>query len=397
MRVAFLNIPARGHTNPTFAVVAELVGRGHVVDYWSFDQFRAEIERAGGRFRAYPDVGEYEERQRAGNIFWLARVLLEATEKVLPTLLAELGTTRPDVVVHDSLAAWAAFAARALGIPAVASISTFVIDRRVVSRDPSLLLYGARQALGGWRDYLAFRRHARRIARRHGLPAPAFGGLFASLEALNIVYTSRELQPQGGRFDESFIFVGPSLRDEDPGAFPLERVDGCVYVSLGTLFNEHPEFFRAAIRGLARADRPLVVAVGDDVDPDSLGPVPANAIVRHVVPQLAVLRRCAAFVTHGGMNSVNEALASGVPLVVHPLVHDQLIVARRVAALGAGTILRRPDPPAIGRAVEAVLADPRYRTAAARLGEALRAGGGARRAADEIEKYAVTSARARTS
>ena len=42
------------------------------------------------------------------------------------------------------------------------------------------------------------------------------------------------------------------------------------------------------------------------------------------------------FVTHGGMNSVSEALFYGVPMVVIPLVSDQPVNARCVERLGVG-------------------------------------------------------------
>ena len=47
--------------------------------------------------------------------------------------------------------------------------------------------------------------------------------------------------------------------------------------------------------------------------PLDIGRPPPNFIVQPYVPQLEVLRRAAAFVTHGGMNSVSESLGLGVP------------------------------------------------------------------------------------
>jgi UDP:flavonoid glycosyltransferase YjiC (YdhE family) len=97
---------------------------------------------------------------------------------------------------------------------------------------------------------------------------------------------------------------------------------------------------------------------------------------------------------------VNEALYYGVPLLVYPQVHDQLIVARRVSKLGAGKTLRgRVTAADLRDAAAQVLADPRYRRRAMELGGTLRSGGGAQRAADEIERFAgvATAVPARTS
>ena len=48
-RIVFFSIPAYGHTNPTVEVVRQLVRRGHRVRYYSFEEFRAKLEGAGGR------------------------------------------------------------------------------------------------------------------------------------------------------------------------------------------------------------------------------------------------------------------------------------------------------------------------------------------------------------
>ena len=371
--------------------MTELVRRGHAVDYWSFDEFRDAIERAGARFRRYPEIPEYRARQAADNLVRLARLVMEVTEQILPVVLRELRAEPPDVIVHDALAVWGAYVARVLRIPAVSSISTFVVDGRVIRRDPALVLYGARQVAAAWLDLVPFERIRRTLRRTYGAPAPRAGEMWSIRERLNVVFSSRELQPYGELFGDDYAFVGASLRDEPRSdlTFETSLTPPLVFVSLGTLFNDRPEFFRAAIEALGPLAGTLVLSIGDSVDPTSLRPLRPSVVVRRFVPQLAVLRDAALFVTHGGMNSVTEALYHGVPLIVYPQVHDQLIVARRVAELGAGVVLRgTPGVAAIRRAAERVLAEPRYRARAAALGATLRAAGGASRAADEIERFA---------
>ncbi len=46
------------------------------------------------------------------------------------------------------------------------------------------------------------------------------------------------------------------------------------------------------------------------------------------------------FVTHSGMNSVNESLYYGVPMVLFPQHSEQRMVANRVVHLGAGIMLK---------------------------------------------------------
>ena len=115
--------------------------------------------------------------------------------------------------------------------------------------------------------------------------------------------------------------------------------------------------------------------------------MPRNCIVRETVPQLAVLRRARLFITHGGMNSVSEGLALGVPLLLDPQSPEQGIIAARVAELGAGRTIdtREATPAGIRAAADTVISGP-YGEAARSVARGLRSAGGAAAAADAIEE-----------
>ena len=364
----FLGVPAHGHVNPTLGIAAELVRRGVRVTYHCGEPYRTVVEASGAAFRPYAPGAIQNDMPRDGDVLGLARVVRTAETKIAPALLPLLEADRPDVVVHDSLAPWGKRLARQLGIPAVCSITTLVFDRRVALARPLLL--------------------ARLVARhaRTGTPpreVPAALDAIANHEDTNLVYTSRAFQPFGDSFDERFVFVGPIVREEPPLEPELARLDRLVYVSLGTLFSERLPLFRAAIEGLAPLGCPIVVSTGGRLDPSALGAVSPSVFVRRWVPQLAVLSRAVLAVTHGGMNSVNEALRSAVPLVVVPQAADQPWVARRVAELGAGVTVGRPTAERIADAARRALS-PETKRAAMRIGRTLRESGGAVRAADAI-------------
>jgi UDP:flavonoid glycosyltransferase YjiC (YdhE family) len=80
-------------------------------------------------------------------------------------------------------------------------------------------------------------------------------------------------------------------------------------------------------------------------------------------------------VSHGGFNSVKEALAEGVPLVIVPIAGDQPYCARRCQALGVGSVIGPADrnAAAIRAAVRTALADPCYREHARHMRSQIRA------------------------
>lgn len=75
---------------------------------------------------------------------------------------------------------------------------------------------------------------------------------------------------------------------------------------------------------------------------DELGQPPANVSLHEAVPQLELLPLCDAFVTHGGANSMHEALAYAVPMCVVPVFGDQPTNADTIERIGAGVSFRHP-------------------------------------------------------
>ena len=131
----------------------------------------------------------------------------------------------------------------------------------------------------------------------------------------------------------------------------------------------------------------LVIAHAGGLTDADAAKLPGNPVVVRYAPQLDVLARARLTITHGGLNTVLDSLASGVPLVTIPLTYEQPAIARRVEWTGAGQSIsvRALDPSGLARTVQAVLERPKYRDAAQRLRTVIMAAGGVARAADIVE------------
>jgi MGT family glycosyltransferase len=385
--IAFLNIGMHGHVNPTLPVVAELVRRGHSVTYHTSPAFRAEIEATGATVYLYPGADQL--LLDPPMPITLIAALARTTDRVLPAVLTDLRRAAPDLIVHDNACLWGAVAARELDVPAASSFTTFAYNRHVPSptRGSWSLLAAAAARPGVLQGYVRSRWGLRRRFDTRGLPPIDVGNIRAPL---NLVYTSQAFQPAVEYLDQSFRFVGPSIgaRPPDP-SFPTDRLqDPVLYASMGTVFNADPRLLRGFVTALAPLGGTVIVSTGQ-TDPAALGPLPANVLARRSVPQPEVLARAALFVTHGGMNSANEATYAGVPMLVVPQGADQPLVARRVVELGAGLSISTRDAAVepVRALARRLLDDPRFRAGAARLQVAQRRAGGYRRAADELERY----------
>lgn len=387
----FAGSPLFGHTNPTLPVVAELVRRGEHIIYYNSGSFQEAIVATGAEFRAYKSFPVIPEIVSTRMVDVLP-LLAEAEELFLADEAETLRGESIDFVIHDCMAVWGATTARLLGVPRVGSIPTLLINASVESLAARIMPRAVRPGRGGnrFRDipmlWSVFLRR-RRTHNRHGLKYRQIRDLFHG--EFSVVFTSPSLQPFADEFDDSVCFVGsPTVERAEHGDFPFEKLDAgrpIVYVSLGTLFNNNAEFFQTCFEALGGLDVQVVLSKGKQRAGLELPSAPDNFLVFDYVPQIAILKKAAAFVTHGGVGSSSEALHFGVPQVLIPQIWDGYLMAHQITQNGAGVTLGNPPSSAsLRQAVERVLADESFRQNSRLLGQDLTAAGGAERAADEI-------------
>lgn len=135
----------------------------------------------------------------------------------------------------------------------------------------------------------------------------------------------------------------------------------------------------------------VIMVVGESTNIAALGKVPANIEVVQRADQMAALAVADVFVTHCGMNSVNEALYYGVPMVLFPQTPEQSGVANRTKEVGAGLFLANDNTESIRKAVDTVLQNSSYKKAADTLSVSFHNQGGAVAAANLIEKVIIGS------
>jgi MGT family glycosyltransferase len=382
--IAVVHQSSGGHVRPLLPLVAALRARGARTVQWASPEWEAECATAGGEFRAIPDVGIDLDRPPP-NLIGMAELVARMTERMIPWMTEQLRRSGVDVVLRDTLAHHGRYAAYEARLPQVAFSAAMAFPRGIppaLRSMPTLRSMPAAlaQFAAGTPDALRLWRISRRLEQRYGAP---MGG---SLEVLagrygctTLVGTSRELQirPEG-LAGEDLRFVGPlraasaPAAGEEPALAVLCEGDELVYVSLGTVFEDRPAFFRDAAHALTRPGRRVILSVGR-IAPQTLGELPAGVTAHARVDQLAVLRRADLFITHGGFNSVQEGLVAGVPMLVFPQMQEQVLNADRVSELGAGLRLRRATPARIGAQADLILREPRFRAAAARTGAELRA------------------------
>ncbi|MFC4030120.1 macrolide family glycosyltransferase [Streptomyces polygonati] len=379
---AFVSAPASGHVNPTLPLVEELVRRGHRVSYATGPATMDGPLAAGATpvvlpSELPPDMGARGEFTADQLAVTLEYFLADARAS-FPVLSDHFSADRPDAVCYDSVTFTGRMLANLLGVHEISLVPTFAENESFSATQVYLppdfdhthpRLVAAIQEMG-------------KFAQGHKfLDDPNL--MFGYVAPTSVVFIPREFQLSGETFDERFHFVGPSLGSWQVAEEWSPRSDAPVLlISLGTVFNERPEFYRLCVEAFGDTAWQVVMAIGA-LDPQSLGPVPGNFEVHARVPQVAVLRHAKAFLSHAGMNSTMEALYHGVPFVAVPQIPEQRVIARRAEALQVGKALAEPTVQGLRDAVSEAES---FRPRVAAMSRTVRAAGGAAKAADMLEK-----------
>ena len=379
-RFLFVVPPLTSHLNPAAAIAGELSAQGHAVAWAGPETIlrpilgpTATIYRTGTRmYRGIRDRGTSPAQAFLdGYVVPLARFTLAAVDKAVREF-------EPDVVVVDQHGVAGALVAHRHGL-------------RWASLLPSSMgLFPDRAAeFDAWlAGSLA------KLWAEAELPPASDETLLSMMFSpyLQLAFTTTALTGEAPAADHVKL-VGPALcpRLGEP-AVPVDWLDpdrALVLVTVGTLnVDVATDFYQRAVQALAGLGDRLqgIVLAPPDILPDP----PDHVAVLPRVDVLALMPHLAAVVSHGGANTVGEALSHGIPLVVAPITLDQPRTAEQVVRAGAGIRVDFNDatPAVLREAMTAVLDDERYRAAAERIRDSFTAAGGAAAAAGHLSRLA---------
>ena len=344
MKILLINLPYQGHVIPTLGLAAELIRLGCQVSYMLPYGWEDTVARSGADFLGYQNHRQLSEQIR--NAF-------AAADAILPEF---------DLVLYEQFFFLGKHLAERHQKPAVRIFTAPVTNRALMDQ-----FIQAKGPMHLFRHKWIARAFTKDIAR--GIPMQTDNWLdeiILNPPGLNLVYTLRQYQPFEADFPEpQYRFLGPSVYDRREPPFDLQTEGRpLVYISLGTVLRRQTAFFRLCAQAFRDADVDVVISAGQGFDQRKLKNIPPNVRFYPCVPQVEVLKMADAFVTHGGMNSISEALACKVPMVVIPFVSDQSVNARSMESLGVARQLSHSGltEGVLRDAVLSVMRDPGIRS-----------------------------------
>lgn len=394
MHIAVVSLGAFGHVNPTLSVVTELVRRGVRVTYFTTENFRNIVEPTGADFvpvkswMADNDThndgkkdGSTEENVAAAVPF----LFLNEAGAYIDTILAVLEKDKPDAILHDFAGIAGTMAADILKVPNIMIYTSY----------PSNENYSVAESFEGVpADHplrIAAAQIAQGYAEKYGCRIMTMKEIFDGQGDLNLVMMQKRLVPNHESFGDNFVFTGVQIGKRTAfGSWKApDNGKPLLYSSLGTAFNNWPEYYPILFDAVRDLDINVFAALGA-IEPASLHDIPANVEVAQMVPQLDILSQASVFITHAGMGGTGEAIYYGVPMIAIPQMDEQAITARQIEKTGLGVAFL--DKNAITSenlkaAIVKLLEEPSYKKIADDFSADMKSLGGSKASADAIMRF----------
>ncbi|MEO7229291.1 MAG: nucleotide disphospho-sugar-binding domain-containing protein [Candidatus Limnocylindrales bacterium] len=425
--IVFFPEGAYGPTNNCVGIGQQLQLNGHRVVFIVEESFAGRLEGQGFEERLMR-LGPAPATEEAPGQFWIdfirdtAPIFRKPTieqlgEFMQPTWQALIDGARyvdgrlreiidevhPDVLVEDNVVAFPALPAS--GLPWVRIVSCNPSE----IKDPAVAPMSSGYPAADRSAWAAFRAEVDRthrsmwegfdtFVRERGAPGLAWGDLgpefihespwlnLYSYPAEADYERERPLGPTWHRLDST---VRASTETWELPEHLREGEGSLIYLSLGSLGSADVGLMQRLVDVMGTLRHRVVVSKGPLSDEIRLHD---NMTGEGFLPQPAILPMVDLVITHGGNNTVTEAFHHGVPMIVLPLFWDQVDNAQRVDETGYGARLSTygfRDEEFTG-AVERLLGDHSLRTRMAAMSARIQGSSGTARAADLIERVAMT-------
>ncbi|MBE5106622.1 UDP-glucosyltransferase [Bacillus thuringiensis] len=386
LNILMVNFPAEGHVNPTLSLVKAFTERGDNVHYITTENFKKRLEGLGAIVHSHPDLLKeisIETDSITGlNAFFHVHVqtslyILEITKQLSKSI-------NFDFVIYDIFGA-GELVKEYLQVPGIVSSPIFLIPTELLETLP----FHPNAEIPFQPDELSVKL-LYQMEHEFGVKLKNNLQFMNNKGDISLVYTSRYFQPNSDLFGENNIFIGPSiLKRKTDVKFPLELLKDkkVIYISMGTLLEGLEPFFNTCIDAFSDFEGVVVLAIGDRNDISKIKQAPDNFIIAPYVPQSEILSEADVFITHGGMNSVHDAIHFNVPFVIIPHDKDQPMIAQRLTELEAAHRLLKEHVNAqtLKEAITDVLSNEKYEHGIRKLNDSFLECGGSKRAIAVID------------
>ncbi len=381
-----------GHVAPSLTIAKHLMADGHIIGYCTGAPAKQILSKARIEYfyprnaynTAIMDKDSslvkwwYQATYRAPNIF-----SSDVMKRCFNELISSFESFKPDVLYVDTYDIFGLVVAEKYNLPYAHGSATTILypEKDIPPFSTGWHLESKILNRLRWYPYLLFINFCAirwYLNERRALqtidPSWKRKNLSFISPYLYLYFTTDKVEYPRNLFIPQQFYVGPSILEPDKDQvpdFPWEKLDDnrpLIYIATGTVFHEpYKEFYKNAVTALSEKNFQIpvqvVMAMGKQEHIDKLGEIPPNFIVVPYAPQIKLLPKASVVISHGGVNSVNETLMHGKPLLIVHYGGDRIDMGLRISRIGAGKCfdVDKATPKRIRDAVSILLKNPKYK------------------------------------
>ncbi|HFZ8995471.1 TPA: glycosyltransferase [Citrobacter freundii] len=397
---AVVTPPLFSHIRAMEALAQYLIDRGHRITFFQQPGARPLLREPRVHFVAVgQDTGPAAiSLPYATGVLRLTTILANTTDMLCRTLPQAFKQQGIEGVIADQMEPAGGLVAQALGLPFVSVACALPVNRDETIPLPVMPFRYTASACSRKLYTSSVRIYDRLMAQQGKViacHARAFGLTARSRldECLSPLAQISQTIP-GFDFPRQlpacFHAVGPLRRK------PVHRQNSdkqpFVFASLGTMQGHRYGLFRTIASACRQAGIALLIAHCDGLNIRQIQRLERDGVQTiSFTDQVAILQQASVVITHGGLNTVMDAIATATPVLAIPLAFDQPGVAARVVFSGIGRKASRFScSRTLSRHLHELLHDQRYRRRLSVLQKQLSHAGGASRAARIVEQALET-------
>ena len=326
--ILIVNGVLHGHFTGTVEIARELVSLGHNVTCLVSDEFENRIKDVGAKIVSYSvDRSKFNIPPAAPPFAIHAFIFAGCLDAILTFFLKE--ETKYDYYIFDSF----------FEIPELNKIFKIPTEKIVVICTSFILTDEDPTDISPQRSM-----PLKPISMKYNLNLHDYVPYnYIPNKFPKLILTSKYFHLRSETLDETSFFIGPNIeqrKKDENFNFKKDKNKKLIFISLGTIFNKECDFYSTCIEAFKNSkEYQVIISVGSKVDIKQYDDIPSNISIFNYVPQTQLLSDVDIFVTHGGINSTQEGLLAGTPIIVVPQRYDQFDNGRKIKELEAGILL----------------------------------------------------------
>ena len=327
--ILFITAPFDGHIAGLLEVIKDLISLGHNVTIYLLDKYEPRLKQSGVKLKLF-SYGKINLPPQAPQIALNNFILCQSYDAILSQAIKS--EEKYDYLIVDSL------------------LDSYELNK--IFKIPILISYHTFQYAEfppNLKETANYRMKALiPINKKYNINIKDFMSIDNDKAKYKLILTSKLFHVENKLIDDSFYFIGPSIEERPIDTtfnFKKDENKKLIYISLGTVFSLNKDIFKMFIETFKNLKEfQVIMSIGNIINPKDLGELPDNIYIYNYVPQLQILKETDIFITHGGLNSINEGiLIKQLPFIIIPQEVDQFVNAKQLEKNEAGIILDKKN------------------------------------------------------